>query len=351
MLRFGEVVSHSLAVVGVLSLIFAWGCDSRHSPAEPTVARNPTIIRPADTDVPPLDGTAGRGADSGGGGPTGTGAPTPNGACDTTPIPPTPAPVRIVVIGDYGAAGPPEAQAAALVKSLKPDFIITTGDNNYPLGQAETIDQNIGQFYREFICPYRGSRGAGATRNRFFPVLGNHDWYTPGALPYLGYFTLPGNERYYEMQWGDVHFFALDSDPSEPDGVTSSSRQAEWLKARLAASTARWKLVAMHHPPFSSGPHLSTVYMQWPYKEWGASLVLAGHDHIYERLEVNGLPYVISGLGGATIYQFATVEIGSQFRYNAGFGVLMLEAEPTRLVGRFLGAGGERIDEFVLNAP
>jgi hypothetical protein len=91
--------------------------------------------------------------------------------------------------------------------------------------------------------------------------------------------------------------------------------------------------------------------MQWPYKEWGASLVLAGHDHIYERLEVGGLPYVISGLGGASIYQFATLEAGSQIRYNAGYGVLMLEAEPTRLVGRFLGGSGERIDEFVLNAP
>jgi hypothetical protein len=65
--------------------------------------------------------------------------------------------------------------------------------------------------------------------NQFFPTLGNHDWYTPGAQPYLDYFHLPGNERYYDFVWGPVHFFAIDSDENEPDGVNQSSVQAKWL--------------------------------------------------------------------------------------------------------------------------
>ncbi len=87
----------------------------------------------------------------------------------------------------------------------------------------------------------------------FFPTLGNHDWYTNDAQPYLDYFTLPGNERYYDFVWGPVHFFALDSDEHEPDGVNAGSAQAAWLQQGLAASTSPWNIVYTHYPPYSSG--------------------------------------------------------------------------------------------------
>lgn len=61
---------------------------------------------------------------------------------------------RFAVIGDYGSGRPQEQDVANLVKSWNPDFIITTGDNNYPNGEASTIDPNIGQFYHDFIYPY-----------------------------------------------------------------------------------------------------------------------------------------------------------------------------------------------------
>jgi hypothetical protein len=130
------------------------------------------------------------------------------------------------VIGDYGLAGSPEAAVADMIKSWQVEFIITTGDNNYPNGAAETIDANIGQHYHDFIYPYFGEYGEGAEQNRFFPSLGNHDWYTAAAQPYLDYFSLPGNERYYDFIWGPVHFFALNSDFNEPDGIHANSAQA-----------------------------------------------------------------------------------------------------------------------------
>ncbi len=222
--------------------------------------------------------------------------------------------VRLAVIGDYGLAGVNARRVADLVKSWEPDLIITTGDNNYPDGAAETIDQNIGQYYREFIYPYGGAYGPGGVRNRFFPALGNHDWRTDGAAPYRQYFTLPGNERYYDVVWGPVHLFAIDSDPREPDGITADSPQARWLQERLAASTAPWKLVYMHHPPFSSGPHGSHPALQWPYQAWGATAVLAGHDHAYERIIRDGFPYFVNGLGGASIYPLQAPVPGSRAR-------------------------------------
>jgi len=90
-------------------------------------------------------------------------------------------PVRFAVIGDFGWAGPPAQDVSDLIHGWNPDFIITVGDNNYPIGEAATIDQNIGQYYHDFIFPYKGVYGPGASVNRFFPSLGNHDWFTPDA--------------------------------------------------------------------------------------------------------------------------------------------------------------------------
>jgi hypothetical protein len=218
-------------------------------------------------------------------------------------------------------------------------------------GAADTIDANIGQYFHDFICPYRGSFGRGASKNRFFPALGNHDWYTALAQPYLDYFALPGNERYYDVTWGSVQVFVLDSDPSEPDGVTPDSVQAKWLADKLKSSTARWKIAVMHHPPYSSGTHGSTLAMQWPFKEWGINLVLAGHDHDYERLEVDGLPFIVLGLGGASTYQFGTPVDGSGMRFNGEYGAGIIEADSKMLFFRFFGVSGARVDELMLGSP
>ena len=95
---------------------------------------------------------------------------------------------RFAIIGDYGKAGTNELNVSNLVKSWNPEYIITLGDNNYDLGEASTIDANIGQYYRQFIFPYTGGYGPGDTVNRFFPSMGNHDWYTASGAAYLNYF-------------------------------------------------------------------------------------------------------------------------------------------------------------------
>ncbi|HJQ25302.1 MAG TPA: metallophosphoesterase [Blastocatellia bacterium] len=255
---------------------------------------------------------------------------------------------RFAVIGDYGLAGQPEQDVAQLVKRWDADFIITTGDNNYEQGEAATIDQNIGQYYHEFIGPYLGRYGAGAVANRFFPALGNHDWVAPGARPYLDYFTLPGNERYYEFVYGPVRLFAIDSDPNEPDGVRSDSAQASWLRGRLAAAPEPWKIVYFHHPPYSSGlEHGSTDYMQWPFKEWGATAVLTGHDHNYERIIRDDFPYFVNGLGGRSLYPFSDVPVaGSRKRYNDDYGAMRVDATPEQITFKFITRTGELIDTY-----
>lgn len=265
----------------------------------------------------------------------------------------TAAPIHFAVIGDFGIGSQGEADVAALVKSWNPEFIITVGDNNYPYGFTSTIDQNIGKYYHDYIAPYVGSFGAGSDINRFFPSLGNHDWGNKypnptGAQPYLNYFTLPGKERYYDFAWGPVHFFVVDSDKNEPDGNTSNSIQAQWLHDGLAAASEPWKLVYFHHPPFSSVG--SNPPLQWPFRAWGASAVLTGHAHVYERIIKDGLPYITNGLGGSEIGAFNKTVAGSQVRYNGDFGAMLVDAASDQITFQFYSRTHVLIDTFTIDA-
>lgn len=211
------------------------------------------------------------------------------------------------------------------------------------------MDQTIGQHYQAFIATSHSQVGARGIVNRFFPSLGNHDWRAPGAKPYLEYFTLPGNERYYDFSRGPVQLFALNSDSHEPDGTTSDSPQGQWLQRQLRASSACWKLVYFHHPPYSSGTtHGSSVWMQWPYRQWGADVVVSGHEHHYERLVVDGLLYLVNGAGGKSLYPFGPPIAGSQVRYNDDYGALRVEASTSSLTFQFIARTGEVVDSYRL---
>lgn len=279
-------------------------------------------------------------------------------------VEPTATTLQFAVIGDYGNGKDDEARVATLVASLDPDFVITTGDNNYPDGEASTIDKNIGQYYSQFIGNYKGGYGLGSCENRFWPSLGNHDWHTirctggdcEGA--YFDYFTLPGNERYYEVDLGLVHLFALDSDRDEPDGRKKDSIQAQWLQTQLAASSSCYNFVYFHHAPYSSGRHGSNSSLQWPFTEWGADAVFTGHDHLYERLEVDNTPYFVNGAGGAGLYDFDNVgnlppEATSIVRYNLDHGAMLVTVTQTAVTYQFLNANGDLIDNYteVKNCP
>jgi len=256
---------------------------------------------------------------------------------------------KFAVIGDFGSDGTPEADVAKLVKSWKVDFVVTTGDNNYPDGAASTIDRNIGKHYAEFIGSYKGTYGPGSTANRFWPSPGNHDWNTPALAPYLDYFTLPGIERYYDKDLGLVHLFAIDSDGKEPDTNTEGGTQGKWLKTQLEASKSCWDFVYFHHPAYNSGStHGSTTAMRWAFKTWGADAVFQGHEHVYERLEAGGLLYITSGLAGASRYDFGTPLPESKFRYRADYGALLVTVDKTKAVFEFWNRAGTMIDSYTL---
>ncbi|MEZ4865121.1 MAG: metallophosphoesterase [Caldilineaceae bacterium] len=267
----------------------------------------------------------------------------------------TAATTHFAIIGDFGVDDSHEAAVATLVKSWNPDFIVTVGDNNYPSGAASTMDRTIGKYYQEYIAPYHGTYGSGSpSGNRFYPTLGNHDWYALSCAnntcqgPHFDYFTLPGNERYYDFVKGPVHLFIIDSDSDEPDGVSQSSAQAAWLQARLASSTAPWHLVLFHHPPYTSGTAGSFRTLRWPFSSWGVDAVITGHDHDYERLLISNQLYLVDGLGGRSITSKMSPISGSQVTYIKEHGALLVDADNTTLTFRFIDVTGKVVDTYSL---
>ena len=267
------------------------------------------------------------------------------------------APIRFAAIGDYGSNTPAEAVVAQKVKAYNPEFIITQGDNNYLIGCWQTIDQNIGKYYSDYIGNYKGKYGSGSIDNRFYPSLGNHDWYAversncmhEGKLPYLDYFTLPGNGRYYDYIKGSVHFFVLDSDPHEKDGTTKNSKQYEWFKKNISQSISPFNIVYFHHASYSSSSHGDDKRMQWNFKELGADLVITGHDHSYERINRDGLTFIVNGIGGPHHLTGINKKTkGSQFFYSKKYGFMLITADNEKLVAQMINEDNEIIDEFSL---
>lgn len=231
---------------------------------------------------------------------------------------------KIAVVSDIHGNFPATGDVAAAVTRAHPDAIISCGDNHY--GLLNSIDTQVGQYYHAFISPYFGNFGPGNFTNRFFPALGNHDYEGNGFQNFQAFFTLPGNERYYEFVIGDFHLFALNCVQFEPDGVADTSMQALWLKDRLMHSTQKFNIVYFHYPPYCScNVHGSCSFMQWPFKAWGATAVFSGHNHVFEHLNINNMNYFVCGVGGGNLYNFGQSINGSVFKDSTNHGYVLLE--------------------------
>ena len=99
--------------------------------------------------------------------------------------------------------------------------------------------------------------------------------------------------------------------------------------------------------------------MQWPYEDWGATAVFAGHDHVYERIlkddngDSNDIVYFTTGAGGRSLYNFGTPVAGSQVRYNDDYGSMLIEADNSSITFEFcsITGGGTLIDTYTVVMP
>lgn len=257
-------------------------------------------------------------------------------------------------IGDWGDPGNGTAMldVANLVKSWNPQFIVTNGDNIYP---PATTYGPVTEPYETFITD-------DVATNRFWPALGNHDYAEAGLPAYQAFFTLPNNERYYTFTRLGVQFFVYNTSkatvPSvspEPDGVAIASIQAEWLRLMLATSFARWKVVIIHDGPYTE--HVNDfpghTDLRLPFAAWGADAVISGDAHAYFRYQVDGIPYLVNGLGGASFSAIQATPNANdavrQFSYGGtNYGAIRGTVTCDSLKFEFINILGEVIDEITL---
>ncbi|MEY4451198.1 MAG: hypothetical protein RLZZ380_319 [Actinomycetota bacterium] len=256
--------------------------------------------------------------------------------CTTTDQPkPTPTdysqvPQTIAVIGDYGVGNKNEAAVARMVNRFSPSITLTVGDNRYKKAGYERL---VGRYYKQELIA----------------ATGNHD-YLMGIGDFDDFFGQSPSSRtfVYEAE-SEVDFFILDSEAGMRSKAVREEQKA-WLIKALANSSRTFKVVILHHPPYSSGKHSSTKRYQWDYAAMGADLIISGHDHTYERMVRHSATYIVDGTGGAKLYKCKNPPVyGSKICLDKYFGALFLYVNNSQLRGVFRTAAGVVLDSFTLS--
>lgn len=211
-------------------------------------------------------------------------------------------PFRFLVYGDNRTGTEAHAAVVRAMASTPGDFLINTGDM-----VARGYEANDWQSFFAVEGPMLRDRC-------IFASVGNHEIYRgskDGEVAFLRYFAgfEEGRELtrlYGSFRWSNTRFFVLNA----MDNWTGAER--DWLRDELDRSLREpgivHRIAVMHWGPFSAGPHggnpaLASGDVIALMRDRKVDLVLAGHDHMYERGAGGGLKYIISGGGGAPLYE------------------------------------------------
>ena len=250
-------------------------------------------------------------------------------------------------IADCKKNPPAESMAAKtaelIMNGLAKDnkaLVITLGDNTYPVGRAEEFNECYEPTWGQF-------------KNHTLPSPGNHDYGMPLALGYYNYFDeLAGPDRrgYYRKTAGRWTLLSLNSNL---DGA-QMQEQLSWLKDVLKENKAACTLAFWHHPFISSGGHGNNSVMKEAWKllaDAKADIVLASHDHNYERMvpvnangdpdEKTGIRSFVVGTGGVKLTPLFFAKPSTEVRDNNTHGVLKLTLNSNSYDWEFLPVEGK----------
>ena len=256
----------------------------------------------------------------------------------------------LVGAGDIASCRHPEgARATAKLIEQIPGTVFAAGDLAYESGSAEDFNNCYDPAWGRF-------------KDRTKPALGNHEYEDRSASGYFQYWgTKAGSpgKGYYSYDLGDWHIIVLNTNCDEKDlgGCAAGSPQETWLKQDLAKHANVCILAYGHHALFSSGvfkrhavhPELRPLWEDLYAAH--ADLILAGHEHSYERFApqdpegkadpANGIREIVVGTGGRShdLLGFATPN--SEVRDWETFGVLKLTLSPGKYAWEFIPEEGK----------
>jgi hypothetical protein len=183
----------------------------------------------------------------------------------------------------------------AILKYAAPDFIVQTGDM-----VADGSDSSLWPTF--FDIEHQLLRKAA-----YFPALGNHERNDSFFYQFFG------GKAYYSFNWGNAHFTILDSDvpnvaPTPAARDAFWAEETRWLEDDLQRNqNAEYRFVAAHHPPMTAvakrqddNPHMKALIPM--FEKYKVTACIFGHDHNYQHYLKNGVHYIITGGGGAPLY-------------------------------------------------
>jgi acid phosphatase type 7 len=258
-----------------------------------------------------------------------------------------PAPT-LVAVGDI--ACPPgstpttttcrQATTASYAASLKPTWVLALGDLQYEKGSLDGFRNSYAKSW-------------GALKSITKPVVGNHEYLTPGAAGFYGYFSTINKRGYYVFKVGSWRVYVLNSNCDKMDCGTENL----WFNQQLRDHPAKCTLMAMHHPRYSSGQEHGSSTLPRPFwrtaYQHRVDVALAGHDHDYERFRrmdgdgvhrAKGIKSFVSGTGGKSLYQAGQRARYSRYFQGRRFGVLKLTLGAGTWSWNYRTTGGRSLD-------
>lgn len=152
----------------------------------------------------------------------------------------------------------------------------------------------------------------------------------------------------------------LNSNCDEIGGCAAGSAQERWLRVELASFDGACTLAYLHHPRFSSGSHGDddrTADLWRALEDYGADLILAGHDHNHERLKplhadgspalATGIQSFVVGTGGTSLRPTESPRPGSEKLIDDKHGVLVLDLSSSSYKWQFVDTNGATLDQGV----
>ena len=231
----------------------------------------------------------------------------------------------------------------------------TLGDNVYTSGTTAQFD--------ECFTPTWGDPNKRIIK-ALHPSPGNHEYYTPDADPYYKYFGPSAGvvgKGYYSYDVGTWHVVVVNSEIIVNSSFSDAARreQMDWVDKDLKAHKKLCTIAYWHHPRFSSGWHgsdrkLAPIW-QLLYDN-DVDLVLAGHDHDYERFRpmtpegvadtAKGIAEIVAGTGGEELRGFSgSIHPNSLYRIEGRAGVLLLTLGAAEYRSAFIEIGGRVWDQ------
>jgi hypothetical protein len=250
----------------------------------------------------------------------------------------------LVGAGDIASCSSSGDEATANLLDTIAGTVATLGDNAYDSGTTSEYTNCYGPTW-------------GRHKARTMPAPGNHEYNTANATGYYAYFDAAAGDPskgYYSYDLGAWHIIVINSNCSAIGGCGAGSAQEQWLRADLAANPRTCTLAYWHHPRFSSGTtHGNQAFMQPIWQalyDFGADVVLSGHEHNYERFALQdpagnadprGIREFVVGTGGRSHYGFVSTPIAnSEVEDAVTYGVLKLTLHATSYDWQFVPVAG-----------